>query len=126
MLPPLPCPGVRYAGYCCLEIFPNAIRGKALAIAVAAQWLANYFVSWTFPMMDKNSWLVAHFHNGFSYWIYGCMGVLAALFMWKFVPETKGKTLEELEALSGTGKRKHNKLLRCNLPVQHAAPFSAC
>lgn len=35
------------------EIFPNAIRGKALAIAVAAQWLANYFVSWTFPMMDK-------------------------------------------------------------------------
>ncbi|MCZ5018751.1 MFS transporter, partial [Escherichia coli] len=43
--------------------------------------------------------LVAHFHNGFSYWIYGCMGVLAALFMWKFVPETKGKTLEELEAL---------------------------
>ncbi|MCJ8705226.1 MFS transporter, partial [Escherichia coli] len=46
------------------EIFPNAIRGKALAIAVAAQWLANYFVSWTFPMMDKNSWLVAHFHNG--------------------------------------------------------------
>jgi predicted MFS family arabinose efflux permease len=50
-------------------------------------------------MMDKNSWLVAHFHNGFSYWIYGCMGVLAALFMWKFVPETKGKTLEELEAL---------------------------
>ncbi|GAB0521618.1 D-xylose transporter XylE [Escherichia coli] len=81
------------------EIFPNAIRGKALAIAVAAQWLANYFVSWTFPMMDKNSWLVAHFHNGFSYWIYGCMGVLAALFMWKFVPETKGKTLEGLEAL---------------------------
>lgn len=43
-------------------------------------------------MMDKTR-LVAHFHNGFSYWIYGCMGVLAALFMWKFVPETKGKTL---------------------------------
>lgn len=81
------------------EIFPNAIRGKALAIAVAAQWLANYFVSWTFPMMDKNSWLVSHFNNGFSYWIYGCMGILAALFMWKFVPETKGKSLEELESL---------------------------
>ncbi len=76
----------------------------------------------TFPMMDKNSWLVAHFHNGFSYWIYGCMGVLAALFMWKFVPETKGKTLEELEALRNWKRRKHNKLLRCNLPVQHAAP----
>lgn len=35
------------------EIFPNAIRSKALAVAVAAQWIANYFVSWTFPMMDK-------------------------------------------------------------------------
>lgn len=35
------------------EIFPNNIRGKALAVAVAAQWIANYFVSWTFPMMDK-------------------------------------------------------------------------
>ena len=81
------------------EIFPNKIRSQAMALAVAAQWVANYLVSWTFPMMDKNSWLVAHFHNGFSYWIYGCMGVLAALFMWKFVPETKGKTLEELEAL---------------------------
>ncbi|SBM41806.1 putative general substrate transporter [Klebsiella oxytoca] len=88
------------------EIFPNAIRGKALAIAVAAQWLANYFVSWTFPMMDKNSWLVAHFHNGFSYWIYGCMGILAAMFMWKFVPETKGKTLEELEELWAPAEEK--------------------
>ncbi len=36
------------------EIFPNAIRGKALAIAVAAQWLANYFVSWTFPMIEQD------------------------------------------------------------------------
>ncbi|HGN1705405.1 TPA: D-xylose transporter XylE [Providencia rettgeri] len=81
------------------EIFPNAIRSKALAIAVAAQWMANYFVSWSFPLMDKNSYLVTHFHNGFSYWIYGIMGILAAFFMWRFVPETKGKSLEELESL---------------------------
>ncbi len=91
---------------------------------MAAQWLANYFVSPDLPDDgQKLPRLVAHFHNGFSYWIYGCMGVLAALFMWKFVPETKGKTLEELEAPLGTGnEEKHNKLLRCNLPVQHAAP----
>lgn len=81
------------------EIFPNRIRSKAMSIAVAAQWIANYLVSWTFPMMDKNSYLNAHFNNGFSYWLYGVMGLLAALFMWKFVPETKGKTLEELESL---------------------------
>ena len=81
------------------EIFPNRIRSKALAIAVAAQWLANYFVSWTFPMMAKSTYLQMHFNNGFAYWVYGVMGGLAALFMWKFVPETKGKTLEELEIL---------------------------
>lgn len=81
------------------EIFPNNIRSKAMALAVAVQWIANYLVSWTFPMMAKSSYLVSHFNNGFAYWVYGVMGVLAAAFMWKFVPETKGKTLEELELL---------------------------
>ncbi|WP_010134854.1 D-xylose transporter XylE [Ochrovirga pacifica] len=79
------------------EIFPNKIRGKALAVAVAAQWISNYLVSWTFPMMDKNTYLVEQFNHGFAYWIYGVMGLLATLIVWKFVPETKGKTLEEME-----------------------------
>lgn len=78
------------------EIFPNSIRGKALAVAVAAQWIANYFVSWTFPMMDKNSYLVEKFNHGFAYWVYGVMAILAAFFVYKFIPETKGKTLEEM------------------------------
>ena len=81
------------------EIFPNKIRGKAMAVAVAAQWIANYMVSWTFPMMDKNTALIEKFNHGFAYWIYGLMGVLAMLFIWKFIPETKGKTLEEMEKL---------------------------
>jgi len=81
------------------EIFPNKIRGKAMAIAVAAQWISNYLVSWTFPMMDKNSYLLEKFNHGFAYWIYGGMGLLAMLLVWKFVPETKGKTLEEMEEL---------------------------
>ncbi len=88
------------------EIFPNQIRGKAMALAVAMQWIANYLVSWTFPILDKNPYLVEHFHHGFGYWIYGGMGVLAAFFMWRFVPETKGRTLEQMEALwLGQGKR---------------------
>jgi MFS transporter, SP family, xylose:H+ symportor len=80
------------------EIFPNSIRG-AMSIAVAAQWIANWIVSLTFPMLNDNTWLTQVFNHGFSYWIYGLMGVLSAVFMWKMVPETKGKTLEEMEHL---------------------------
>jgi SP family xylose:H+ symportor-like MFS transporter len=80
------------------EMFPNSIRG-AMSIAVAAQWIANWVVSLTFPMLNDNVWLTSIFHHGFSYWIYGLMAVLSALFIWKFVPETKGKTLEEMEHL---------------------------
>jgi SP family xylose:H+ symportor-like MFS transporter len=80
------------------EIFPNSIRA-ALSIAVAAQWIANWIVSLTFPMMNDNIWLTEKFNHGFSYWIYAVMGVLSAIFVWKMVPETKGKTLEEMEKL---------------------------
>jgi MFS transporter, SP family, xylose:H+ symportor len=78
------------------EIFPNSIRG-AMSIAVAAQWIANWLVSFTFPIMNDNQMLTEHFNHGFSYWIYGVMGILAALFVWRLVPETKGKTLEQIE-----------------------------
>jgi len=81
------------------EIFPNKIRGKAMAVAVAAQWISNYLVSLTFPMMDDNSYLTEQFNHGFAYWIYGIMSLLAMWFVWKYVPETKGKTLEEMEDL---------------------------
>ena len=80
------------------EIFPNSVRG-AMSIAVAAQWIANLIISWTFPMMNDNTWLTEKFNHGFSYWIYGVMGILAAWFVWKLVPETKGKSLEEMEKL---------------------------
>ena len=80
------------------EIFPNSIRG-AMSIAVAAQWIANLIISWTFPMMNDNTWLTEKLNHGFSYWIYGLMSILAAWFVWKLVPETKGKSLEEMEKL---------------------------
>ncbi|WP_282080103.1 D-xylose transporter XylE [Aquimarina algiphila] len=81
------------------EIFPNKIRGRAMAIAVAAQWIANYVVSLTFPMMDDNTYLTEQFNHGFAYWVYALMGLLAMFFVMKYVPETKGKTLEEMEGL---------------------------
>lgn len=79
------------------EIFPNSIRSTVMSIAVAGQWIANFLVSWTFPMLDKNQYLTETFNHGMAYWLYGLMGILAALFIWKFVPETKGKTLEQME-----------------------------
>ncbi|MFO7935260.1 MAG: D-xylose transporter XylE [Bacteroidales bacterium] len=78
------------------EIFPNSIRG-AMSIAVASQWIANLLVSWTFPIMNESSALTRLFNQGFPYWIYGLMGILAAWFVLRLVPETKGKTLEEIE-----------------------------
>ncbi|MBC7004948.1 sugar porter family MFS transporter [Photobacterium sp. BZF1] len=82
------------------EIFPNNVRSKALSIAVLAQWLANYVVSQTFPMMNaQDSWLYQTFSGGFPFWLYGAMGVVTVVFIHKYVPETKGKSLEELENL---------------------------
>jgi SP family xylose:H+ symportor-like MFS transporter len=74
------------------EIFPNKIRGKAVAIAVAAQWAANYFISSTYPAMME-------FSGGVTYGFYGLMSILSLIFVWKMVPETKRKTLEEMEGL---------------------------
>lgn len=72
------------------EIFPNKIRGRAVAIAVVAQWAANYLISSTYPAMME-------FSGGFTYGFYGVMSILSFIFVWKMVPETKGKTLEEME-----------------------------
>jgi MFS transporter, SP family, xylose:H+ symportor len=81
------------------EIFPNAIKNRALAIAVAAQWIANLLVSWSFKIVDGNSTLNASFNHGFAYWIYGAMGLLAAAFVYLYVPETKRRTLEGIQQL---------------------------
>ncbi|HEY1638437.1 MAG TPA: sugar porter family MFS transporter [Rhizomicrobium sp.] len=81
------------------EIFPNSIKGKAMSVAVAAQWVANFVVSTTFPIMDKNSTLNAAFNHGFAYWLYGGASILAAVFVLRFVPETKRRSLEALQNL---------------------------
>jgi MFS transporter, SP family, xylose:H+ symportor len=81
------------------EMFPNSIKNKAMAIAVAAQWIANLFVSWSFKILIGNSALNAMFNHGFPYWVYGVMSFLAAAFVYFYVPETKRRTLEEIQNL---------------------------
>ncbi|MCR5130657.1 MAG: D-xylose transporter XylE [Prevotella sp.] len=82
------------------EIFPNTIRGAAVAVAVAFQWIFNFIVSSTFvPMFNMHLTEGDDFGHWFTYGLYGIICVIAAIFVWKLVPETKGKTLEDMTKL---------------------------
>ena len=82
------------------EIFPNTIRGAAVAIAVAFQWISNFIVSSSFvPMFNMHLTEGDDFGHWFTYGLYGAICVVAAVFVWKLVPETKGKTLEDMTKL---------------------------
>ena len=82
------------------ELFPNTIRGTATAIAVAFQWIFNFIVSSSFvPMFNMHLTKGDDFGHWFTYGLYGVICVIAAIFVWKLVPETKGKTLEDMTAL---------------------------
>ena len=72
------------------EIFPNRLRSYAVAIATFSLWGANFIVTLTFPYLLNNL-------KGYCFVIYGSMCVLCLLFVLKYLDETKGKTLEEIE-----------------------------
>lgn len=73
------------------EMFPNQIRGSALAVAGLFQWLANYLVAQTFPVMASGIGLTA------SYTFYAVSAVISFFLVLRFIKETKGKELEEME-----------------------------
>ncbi|KRG71305.1 major facilitator transporter [Stenotrophomonas terrae] len=73
------------------EMFPNQIRGSALAVAGAAQWTANFIVTVTFPMLLAGIGLAS------TYSIYLVSAVISVFFVIKFVRETKGRSLEQME-----------------------------
>jgi len=80
------------------EIFPTAVRGRALGLATFFLWTADYAVTQTFPMMDaKGSWFIAHFNHAFPFYTYAAFCVALVLVVWRLVPETKGRSLEEIE-----------------------------
>ena len=83
------------------ELFPNTIRSQATALAVAFQWIFNFIVSSTFvPMYNmKLGAMGENFGHFFAYALYGIICVAAAIFVWRLVPETKGKTLEDMTTL---------------------------
>lgn len=75
------------------EMFPNRIRAGALAVAAAAQWVANFVISTTFPVLS-NIGLT------FAYGFYALCALLSLVFVFLRIPETKGKELEDMEELT--------------------------
>jgi sugar porter (SP) family MFS transporter len=80
------------------EMFPNRIRAAALGIAAAGQWAANWAITVSFPGLRD--------HLGMAYGFYGLCAVLSGLFVWKWVMETKGVSLEDM----------HGEILRDETP----------
>jgi sugar porter (SP) family MFS transporter len=87
------------------EIYPTAVRGRALGLATFFLWLADYGVTQTFPIMDaKDSWFVKNFHHAFPFYVYGAFCVVLILVVWRLVPETKGRSLEAIAQSWGERK----------------------
>lgn len=87
------------------EIFPNSIKARAMSLATLTVWAADLAVTWTFKILNGNSYLNVHFHHGFPYYLYSAFSALAVLFALTAVPETKGKSLESIEAFWRTKSR---------------------
>ncbi len=81
------------------EIFPNRVRSQAMSIAVAAQWLFNAIVANTFPLINGSKLNTVSYNGALPYFIFALFCVVTIVFVWKYIPETKGKTLEEMEEM---------------------------
>ena len=81
------------------EMFPNKIRSQALSIAVAAQWLFNALVANTFPLINGSSVNERSFNGALPYFIFAILCLVTVLFVTRLIPETKGKSLEEMESV---------------------------
>lgn len=79
------------------EMFPNRIRAAALGLAAAGQWVANWLITVSFPELRS--------HLGLAYGFYGLCAVLSGLFVWKWVMETKGVSLEDMHGAIVAGDK---------------------
>jgi len=80
------------------EIYPLRIRGRAMSVGTAANWSANLIVAVSFLTLTRVMGKAA------TFWLYGAVSIGAWLFAFFLVPETKGKTLEQIEAYMQAGK----------------------
>ena len=73
------------------EMFPNRIRAIALSVAAAAQWLANFVVSTTFPPLASHG-------LGIAYGFYATFAIISFFFVWRVIQETRGRELESMDS----------------------------
>jgi SP family arabinose:H+ symporter-like MFS transporter len=74
------------------EIFPTKLRGRAMSVSIFLLWFADWVVTQTFPMLQES------IGPAKTFWVYGVCSLLSFIFILIYIPETKGKTLEEIEA----------------------------
>jgi MFS family permease len=79
------------------EIFPNRIRGSAVSIAVAALWIACFVLTYTFPLLN------AALSTSGAFWTYAAICLAGLIVLYPRLPETRGKTLEEIEGSLRSG-----------------------
>jgi MFS family permease len=83
----------------CSEIFPTPLRGAGVSISFSLNWAATLLVSITFLS------LIRHLGDSLTYWLYALLALAALLFCWFLVPETKGKSLEQIEKYWENGRQ---------------------
>ncbi len=87
------------------EIFPNRVRGVAVSVATFSLWIASFILTFSFPIL--NNWLDSYG----TFWVYSGISVLGFLFVRAKLPETKGKSLEEIEMELGVSANPKQKTL---------------
>jgi MFS transporter, SP family, galactose:H+ symporter len=95
----------------CAEIFPTHLRSTGASIATFANWSANLLVSITFLS------LIGLLGKAFTFWLYALMGIFAIIFCVAFVPETRKKSLEQIEAYWQNGRRWEAKEVPSSVPL---------
>ena len=79
----------------CSEIFPNKVRGRAMSVAAFTVWVCCYIVAQTFPMLNDSPAI----GPALTFWFYALVSLLSFVFVWALIPETKGRSLEEIERM---------------------------
>lgn len=82
------------------EIFPEKIRGFGMSLAVSMMWVANFLITQFFPTINDNAYLQQQFNGAFSMWIFVVFNIICFWFLHRYVPETKGVALENIEQLA--------------------------